>query len=104
MRTTFTYAGPVVYHGTMVEKIISDEKHVSRDFRTPAGIAATRVLKEDDPGFIYFDNEHGRLVESGIRSGMRRSLRAATVITPWKRCIIYQGWSIKAVRSGKEKN
>ena len=61
----------------MVEKIISDEKHV-QSFPNAGGIAAG-YLKEDNPGFIYFDNEHGGLVESEVVRN-ETLLRAATVL------------------------
>jgi hypothetical protein len=62
VHVTYRYAGPTKYKNGTVEKILTQAELDWGGDKSPQGVAV-KVVSQENPGVIYFDNRAGRLLE-----------------------------------------
>jgi hypothetical protein len=62
VQVKYRYAGPTHFKNGTVEKIVTEATLDWGNEEMPQGVVV-KVVSEENPGVIYFDNEAGRLVE-----------------------------------------
>jgi len=67
----YRYAGPTAHNNRTVDKIVTEATLDWGDEKLPHGVTV-KVVSQENPGTIYFDNQTGRLVE--IENTQRRAI------------------------------